>query len=92
MSAVRLEAATFDAEKRTSFDWSMYPILRFSDVPDSIEIHIINRPDMPFLGSAEPAQGPTAAAFANAVADAIGTRLRDLPLSPERVKAAVGVT
>jgi nicotinate dehydrogenase subunit B len=86
------EAATFDAEKRTSFDWSMYPILRFPDVPDSIEIHIINRPGMPFLGSAEAAQGPTAAAFANAVADAIGTRLRDLPLSPERVKAAVGVT
>ena len=55
LSAVRLEAATFDAEKRTSFDWSMYPILRFPDVPDSIEIHIINRPGMPFLGSGEPA-------------------------------------
>ncbi len=85
------EAATFDAEKRTSFDWSVYPILRFPDVPDSIEVHIINRPGTPFLGMAEAAQGPTAAAFANAVADAIGTRLRDLPLSPERVKALVGV-
>jgi CO/xanthine dehydrogenase Mo-binding subunit len=85
------EAATFDAEKRTSFDWSMYPILRFPDVPDSIEVHIINRPGMPFLGMAEAAQGPTAAAFANALADAIGIRLRNLPLSPERVRAAVGV-
>jgi CO/xanthine dehydrogenase Mo-binding subunit len=69
----------------------MYPILRFPDVPDSIEVHIINRPGMPFLGMAEAAQGPTAAAFANALADATGMRLRNLPLSPERVRAAVGV-
>jgi hypothetical protein len=65
-------------------------ILRFPDVPNSIEIHIINRPGMPFIGSAEAAQGPTVAAFANALADAIGTRLRELPLSPERVNTAVG--
>ncbi len=84
------EMATFDATHRTSFDWSAYPILRFADVPDSIEVHVIDSPGMPFLGTAESAQGPTAAALANALADATSVRLRDMPLSPERVKAAIG--
>ena len=48
-------------------------------------------PGQPFLGTGEAAQGPTAAALANAVADATGVRLRDLPLTPARVKAAIGV-
>jgi nicotinate dehydrogenase subunit B len=86
------EAATFDDTKRTSFDWSSYPILGFVDVPDKIDVHIVDRPGMPFLGTAEAAQGPTAAALANAFADATGIRLRDLPLSRERVKTVIGVT
>jgi len=86
------EAVRFDATRRTSFDWSSYPILRFSDVPRAIEVHIINRPGSPFLGTGEAAQGPAGAALANALADATGIRLRDLPLSPRRVKAAIGVT
>jgi CO/xanthine dehydrogenase Mo-binding subunit len=86
------EAVTFDATRRTVVDWSSYPILRFSDTPESIEVQIIDRPDMPFLGTAEAAQGPAAAAVGNAFAHATGIRLRDMPFSPERVRAAIGVT
>jgi CO/xanthine dehydrogenase Mo-binding subunit len=86
-----LEQVTFDADHRTSFDWSAYPIARFGDVPASVTVHVLNRPGAPFLGAGEAAQGPASAALANAVADATGVRLRDLPLSPERVKAALGV-
>lgn len=75
-----LEQVTFDDTRITSSDWSSYPILRFSAVPDSVEVHIVDRPGMPFLGCGEAAQGPTTAALANAVAHASGKRLRDLPL------------
>ena len=51
----------------------------------------INRPGEPYLGTGEAAQGPVAAALANAVADAVKARIRDLPLTHERVKAAIGV-
>jgi CO/xanthine dehydrogenase Mo-binding subunit len=85
------EAVGLDSGRRTSFDWSAYPILRFEDVPDAIEVHILDRPGQPFLGTGEAGQGPTGAAVANAVFDAVHVRVRDLPLSPERVKAAIGV-
>lgn len=83
------EAVSFDTTRITSRDWSTYPILRFRNVPDRIEVHVINRLGQPFLGTGETAQGPTAAAVANALADATGTRLRELPLSERRVKAAL---
>jgi nicotinate dehydrogenase subunit B len=83
------EAVGFDATHRTSFDWSAYPILRFPAVPGRIEVHVIDRPGQPFLGAGEAAQGPAAAALANAVAHALGVRVRDMPLSPERLKAAL---
>jgi len=85
------EAVAFDRRRITSRDWSTYPILRFSSAPESIEVHIVDRPGQPFLGTGEAAQGPAAAAIANAVANATGARLRELPLTAERVKAAVGV-
>jgi nicotinate dehydrogenase subunit B len=85
------EAVSFDDTRITSIDWSTYPILRFNDVPDSIDVHVINRPGQPFLGSGEAAQGPAAAAIANAVTDATGKRFRDLPLTRQRVKAAFAV-
>jgi nicotinate dehydrogenase subunit B len=85
------EGISFDRTRITSVDWSTYPILRFHSVPDSIEVHLIDRPGTPFLGAGETGQGPTGAAVANALADATGKRLRDLPLSPEKVKAAIGV-
>lgn len=73
----------------TSRDWSSYPILRFEDVPARVDVHIIDRPDQPFLGTGEAAAGPTAAAIANAVAHATRARIRQLPLSQARVKAAL---
>jgi nicotinate dehydrogenase subunit B len=85
------ESVAFDDTRITSRDWGSYPILRFSAIPDDIDVHIIDQPGTPFLGTGEAAQGPAAAAIANAVADAAGVRLRDIPLTAERVKAAIGV-
>jgi nicotinate dehydrogenase subunit B len=90
MSWTLYENVTFDDRHITSVDWASYPILRFSAVPDSVEVHLIDRPGLPFLGSGEAGQGPASAAVANAIADATGHRLRDLPLSRERIKAAIG--
>ena len=64
-----------------------YPILTFSEVPP-IEVALIDRPGLPFLGTGEASQGPTGAALANAVFDATGVRIRDIPFTPARVKAA----
>jgi CO/xanthine dehydrogenase Mo-binding subunit len=85
------EELRFDRRHITSTDWSGYPILRFPAVPDSVEVHVLPRPGQPFLGTGEAGQGPMAAAIANALRDATGVRLRDLPLSAARVKAAIGV-
>ncbi len=84
------EQVRFDRRHVTSRDWSGYPILRFPAVPESIEVHIVDRPGLPFLGTGEAGQGPTAAAIANALYDAAGVRLPDLPLSHARVKDAIG--
>ncbi|MBK4736929.1 xanthine dehydrogenase family protein molybdopterin-binding subunit [Noviherbaspirillum sp. DKR-6] len=84
------EAVRFSRESVQSIDWGGYPILRFTQIPESIEVFVIDRPGQPFLGTGEAAQGPSAAAIANAVADAVDLRLRDLPLSRERVGAAMG--
>jgi nicotinate dehydrogenase subunit B len=83
------ESVTFDDTRITSIDWQTYPILRFDAVPDSIEVHIINRPGQPFLGSGETGQGPAAASIANAIANATGKRLRNLPLTRKRIKDAI---
>jgi CO/xanthine dehydrogenase Mo-binding subunit len=83
------EGVTFDRTRITSVDWQTYPIMRFGGVPDSVEVDIIPRPGEPFLGTGEGTQGPTSAAIANAIRDAIGVRLYDLPFRPEKVKAAI---
>jgi CO/xanthine dehydrogenase Mo-binding subunit len=85
------EAVRFDAHGVVSRDWSTYPILGFGAVPEQVEVHVLDRPGLPYLGTGEAAQGPAAAALANAVADATGVRLRELPLTAARVKAALGV-
>ena len=85
------EAVDFDTSRILSRDWSSYPILRFRSAPSIVEVAVIDRPGQPFLGTGEAAQGPTAAAIANAVSQAAGLRLRDLPLSPQRLKQAIGV-
>ncbi len=83
------EEVTFDTTRITSRDWGGYPILRFPQVPQSVNVHIIDRPGTPFLGSGEASQGPTGAMIANAVMDATGVRIRQLPLTRERVRKAL---
>ncbi len=85
------EAVGFDQAGITSRDWSGYPILRFPAVPDAVDVHVIDRPGLPFLGTGEAAQGPASAAIANAVRAATGARIRQIPLSAARVKQAIGV-
>ena len=85
------EAVMFDTTRIKSRDWSTYPILRFNNLFRSVDVHVIDRPRQPFLGTGEASQGPTAAAIANAIADATGKRIRDLPFTARRVKASIGV-
>jgi nicotinate dehydrogenase subunit B len=85
------ESVSFDATRITSIDWSTYPILRFGSVPEIITVRVLDRPGTPFLGCGEAAHGPASAALANAVANATGERIRDLPLNAARIKAAVGI-
>jgi nicotinate dehydrogenase subunit B len=81
------EAVRFDRLRVTSSTWEEYPILTFSEVP-AVEVEIVARPDLPSVGAGEAAQGPTAAAIANAVYDALGVRVRDLPITAERIAAS----
>jgi CO/xanthine dehydrogenase Mo-binding subunit len=82
------EQVAFDQHGITSVDWHSYPIIRFPDAPE-IQTVLLNRPGQPYLGIGEGAQGPIPAAIANAVFDAVGIRLRQIPFTPERVKAAL---
>lgn len=68
--------------------WEDYPILKFSEVPQ-VEVLLLKN-ELPSVGAGECAMGPTAAAIANALHDALGVRVRDLPLTPERIAAAIG--
>ena len=76
------EQLQYGAGGIASSDWSSYPILRFPGVPDRIEVALLDQPGLPFLGVAEAAQGPMAAALANALAQATGVRRCALPLLP----------
>ena len=82
------EEVTFDRSRVTSVDWASYPILRFPEAP-SVELILIDRPDQPLLGAGEASTAPVAAAVANAVFDATGARLRSVPFTAARVKAAL---
>jgi CO/xanthine dehydrogenase Mo-binding subunit len=82
------ERVRFDRFNVTSDTWETYPILRFSEVP-AVEVELVGVQDNPPLGIGECAQGPTAAAIANAVYDAIGVRVRSLPLTAEQLIAAM---
>ncbi len=84
------EEVTFDTAHVTSRDWVGYPILRFEEIPDRIDIVLVNNtPDQPSTGGGEPSTCPTGAVISNAVYDAIGVRLRQTPFRPARVKAAM---
>ena len=86
LSRALKEEVRFNETRITSVDWESYPILKFSEVPE-IEPVLINRPDLPAVGVGEPSTVTTAAAVANAIFDATGARLRQLPFTPDRVKA-----
>jgi CO/xanthine dehydrogenase Mo-binding subunit len=82
------EAVKFDGDGVRSSDWEGYPILTFSEVPQIDVVHI-DRPNAPFLGTGEASQGPAGAALANAVFDACGVRFREIPFTPDRIKAGL---
>lgn len=84
------ERVRFDRVRVTSAGWESYPVLRFSEVPP-VDVQLVSRPDEPSVGAGEAAQGPTAAAIANAVADALSVRVRDLPITTERILAALDI-
>ena len=87
-----IQGASFVMKERVRFEdgrvaaktWEDYPILRFSEVPE-IDIQLIDNPNEPTLGLGEGSVGPTGAAIGNAVARALGKRVRDLPLTRERI-------
>lgn len=83
------EAIRFDEDRVATASWLDYPILRFDEVPDAISVRLIDRPDDPPLGCAEAAQGPTAAAIGNALRDALGVGLHDLPLTRDAILRAL---
>lgn len=88
ISRTLFEEVTFDRHRVTSTDWTSYPILTFPDVP-KLEIALIDRPTERPLGAGEAATAPVAAALGNAMFDATGVRLRTVPFTPARVKAAL---
>jgi len=82
------EEVKFDRAVVTSLDWALYPILRFPEIPDVI-VELINRPDQPAVGAGEATTSAIAPAIANAIFNATGVRLRTVPFTPERMKAAL---
>ena len=89
IGAALMEQVVWDGAEITSVDWETYPVLRFSQAPRDLDVVLVDRPGMPFLGAGEAAPGPAVAALANAVCDALGVRLFDLPFTPQRVRDAL---
>lgn len=87
-SRTLIEELRFDRSTVLGRDWASYPIMRFPDVPD-IAIDIIDRPGEPPWGAGEPTAAVIPSAISNAIHDAIGVRMRSVPFTPEKVKAAL---
>ena len=81
------EEVIFDKARVTSVDWASYPLLTFPEAP-AVQVALIDRPEQPSYGAGEASSAPVAAALANAIFDATGVRLRTVPFTAERVKAA----
>ena len=88
VSRALLEEVAFDASGVTSLDWASYPILKFPDMP-ALDVTLINRQDVAPLGAGELATVPVPAAIANAIFDATGVKLREVPFTPKRILAAL---
>jgi CO/xanthine dehydrogenase Mo-binding subunit len=82
------EQVRFDRNQITSAGWDSYPILRFTETPE-VMVRVMDAPGEAEVGAGEVAQGPVAGAIGNAVADAAGVRVRDLPLTRENVTRAI---
>ena len=89
ISRTLFEEVRFDRNMVTSVDWNTYPILDIRDTPQTIEFALINRPEVAPSGAGEPTMRVIPAAIANAFFDATGVRMRRVPLTPERVRAAL---
>src|SRR5882672_5337693 len=87
-SRALMEEVSFDRHAVTSREWGAYPIIKFPDVP-KIDVLMLPRLDQPPLGVGESASVPSAAAIANAIFDATGVRFRELPFTPERIRAGL---
>ena len=83
------EEVKFDNKSVTSVDWLTYPILDITETPETIDVVLINHPEIAPSGAGEPSTRPVAAAIANAIFDATGVRIRRVPFSPDRVKQAL---
>jgi CO/xanthine dehydrogenase Mo-binding subunit len=83
------EELVFDRSRVTSLDWESYPILRFPEMPEVV-LELIDRPNERPWGAGEPAAAVVPSAISNAVFDATGVRLRSVPYTPAKVKAAMG--
>ncbi len=83
------EEVKFNNKTVTSVDWISYPILDITETPEKIDFALLNYPDQPPTGAGEPSMRPLSAAIANAIFDATGVRIRRVPFSPDRVKAAL---
>ena len=82
------ERVDFDRHGVTTRTWEDYPILTFTEVPE-VEVALINRPEAPPVGAGEGTQGPVSAAIANAIHNALGVRMRDMPFTREQIVAAL---
>jgi CO/xanthine dehydrogenase Mo-binding subunit len=83
------EEVRFDRNAVTSVDWLTYPILDITEAPQTIDIVLINRPEVAPSGAGEASSRPIAAAIANAIFDATGVRIRRAPFTPDRVKQSM---
>jgi 7-keto-8-aminopelargonate synthetase-like enzyme len=87
-SRILKEEVTFDNKGVTSLDWSTYQVLRMAEHPQIVPV-VVQRLEEPSTGAGEEVMGATAAAIANAFFDATGHRMRQFPMTPERVKAVL---
>jgi nicotinate dehydrogenase subunit B len=89
MSRSLFEEVLFDRTNVTSVDWQSYPVARSRDIPQRMDIVLLNHPELAAAGAGEPSSRPTTAAIANAIFDATGARVRQAPLTPPRILAAL---
>jgi CO/xanthine dehydrogenase Mo-binding subunit len=92
VSRTLFEEVKFDRDQVQSVDWASYPILEIQDAPETIDIVLVHRPDLGAQGAGEPATRTVPAAIANAIFDATGVRMRRVPITPDRMRAALART